>query len=348
MTRLLIIAILLLLQGCSGDRYSALLPDDRKLTIYSTTDAQLFAPLIEDFRRLYPRISVNYVEMESTQLHRRFLAESAAGKPRADVLLSAAMDLQVKLVNDGYAAPHRSRNGLALPNSARWREEAFGFTFEPAAMVFNTRLMEGRRVPRSRPELMAALRDDPDFWRGRIGTYDIATSSVGYLLASQDARHGGDFAALAQLLKQANVKQERTTGRLLDRVERGELLLAYNVLGSYAQSRIERGASLVVVYPEDYTLAVLRTALVPKNAPHHRAAHAFLEYLLSLRGQRILATRSHLAASRREIGGRYSRLGIFEATVGPLRPIGLGPGLLVYLDQHKRKRLLETWKSPDV
>jgi ABC-type Fe3+ transport system substrate-binding protein len=121
--------------------------------------------------------------------------------------------------------------------------------------------------------------------------------------------------------------------------------MGYNLLASYAESRLARGAPLVIIYPEDYTLAVTRTAIVPKNAPHPRAANAFVEYLLSLRGQRILADRGRLGAVREEIEGPYSRMGITEATVGPLRPIELGPGLLVYLDAQKHRRLLKNWRA---
>jgi iron(III) transport system substrate-binding protein len=275
----------------------------------------------------------------------RFLREMAAGRPRVDLLLSSAMDLQVKLVNDGHAAPHRSPNAEQLPRWARWRGEAFGITFEPAVMVFNRNLMRGRRVPRSRPELLQTLREDPAFWRKRVGAYDIAKSSVGYLLASQDARQSSEWGALAEAFGAVGLQTSDTTATLLDRLERGELVIGYNLLGSYARTRIEAGAPLTIVYPEDYTLAVARTAVLPRSAPHPRAAHAFLEYLLSTRGQRVLSDRSRLSAARQDIEGPYSRLGISEATVGPLRPISLGPGLLVYLDGQKRKRMLESWRG---
>jgi ABC-type Fe3+ transport system substrate-binding protein len=189
------------------------------------------------------------------------------------------------------------------------------------------------------------LRQDPSFWRGRVGSYDASISSVGYLLMSEDARQSSDFGSLTQALGSAEMKVANHTGTLLDGIERGDLVMGYNLLESYAEARVARGAPLIIVYPEDYTLAVTRTAIIPKNAPHRPAADAFLEYLLSLRGQRILADRGHLGAVREEIQGPLSRMGITEATVGPLRPIGLGPGLLVYLDAQKHQRLLENWRA---
>lgn len=314
------------------------------LVIYSTTDRDVFLPVIAEFRRLSPGIDVRYVEMDAGPLYRRYLGEVARGRGPADLLISSAMDLQVKLVNDGYAAAHQSENAAKLPAWARWRNEAFGITFEPAVMVYNRRLLAGRHPPGSRPELLKAIRTEPDFWRARIGTYDIIKSSVGYLLASQDARQNSDFGSLLEALGAARMQVSTSTATLLDRIEQGEIALGYNLLGSYAQARVDRGAPLMIVYPADYTLAVSRTAILARDAPHPAAAHAFLEYLLSLQGQRALASLGRLSASRPEIIGPYSRLGIAETQIGPLRPIALGPGLLTYLDRQKRGRLTDSWQ----
>lgn len=315
------------------------------VTVYSTTDTAVFAPVIADFRKVQPNVEVRYVLLDAQPLYDRYLSESAADKPSADILLSAAMDLQVKLVNDGYAAPHHSANAQALPTWARWRDEIFGLTFEPVVMVANEEGTKGRAVPSSRFELAQTLRRDLPFWKGRIGTYDVKASSTGYLLATQDARLSSEFGPLVQAMGAADVKTYPNSSPLLRDVESGKLLLGYNVLGSYAKQRVAAGAKLRIIYPEDYTLAVVRAAFVSKRAPNPTAAHAFLEYLMSLRGQRILSTRSNLDAARQEIRSQYGKLGISGTAIGPLRPIPLGPGLLTYLDQQKRERFLENWQT---
>lgn len=315
------------------------------LVIFSTTDTAVFAPIIADFRKLHPAVHVRYELMDADPLYHRFLADISAGRPRADILLSTSMDLQAKLVNDGYAAPHISANGRAVPHWARWRDEAFGISFEPVVMVFNRRLMAGRAIPESRAELLADIRRDPDFWRGRIGAYDIARSGLGYLLASQDARLNSDAGMLVDSFGDADVFINENTATLLTRIEQGELAMGYNLLGSYAQRRAEAGANLAIVYPREYTLAVSRTALVPRNAPNPQAAHVFLEYLLSLRGQQVLASKSRLNAVRAEIDGPYRHLGVTGSQIGLLKPISLGPGLLVYLDDRKHDAMIESWTA---
>lgn len=312
------------------------------LTIYSTTDIAVFRAVIQDFQTMHPGITVRYVDIEAAPLYERFLKETGEGRPQADVLLSASMDLQVKLVNDGYAMPHFSESTQNLPPWARWRNEAFGFTFEPVVMVFNRRQLRGVALPRSRSELLALLKSSPQRWHGRIGTYDIVSSSVGYLLAAQDARQSSEFGALLEAMGDAGVRVQERTGDLLDMLESGTLAIGYNLMGSYARARVAAGAALEIVYPQDYTLAVSRTAVLPANAPHPEVAHLFLDYLLSPRGQDALAKESHQFKIRP--GSQDVLPGLDGARIGTMRPIVLGPGLLVHLDQQKRSRFLRNWQ----
>lgn len=310
------------------------------LVIYGTTDTAAFRPVIDEFRKRHPNIQITYDEQEAWPLFDRFLAEEQSHQPHADLLLSSAMDLQVKLVNDGYAAEHHSEQASALPDWARWRDEAFGFTFEPVVMVYNRQRMAGRVIPQTRSALLADLRLDQPFWQGHIGTYDVVESSVGYFIASQDARYSSDFGALIEAFRDAGAEQRSTTAALLDDIASGKLTLGYNLLGSYAEARARKTPVLKVVYPTDYTLAVSRTAVLPKSAPHATAAHLFLEFLLSPRGQHVLANCSNLNAMRAHDGLTLS------SRIEPVRPIPLGPGLLVYLDRQKRARMLDLFGIP--
>ena len=71
-----------------------------KVMVYSTTDLGNVSALIRDFESLYPGVIVEYHDLNSAELHNRFLAETAAAQPSDDVLWSSGMDLQMKLAND--------------------------------------------------------------------------------------------------------------------------------------------------------------------------------------------------------------------------------------------------------
>jgi iron(III) transport system substrate-binding protein len=204
---------------------------------------------------------VRYQDLNTIELNNRFLAESASlgtNRPArdadvADVLWSTAMDLQIKLVNDGYAQRYESPERDGLPGWAVWRDEAFGTTFEPAVIVYNRKHFAGTHIPSSRSGLARLLQDRAPQWRGKIVTYDVERSGVGYLLAQQDARMGSEFWYLAQALGRARVQLSASTADMIERIASGELVLGYNLLGSYALSLMERGAGIAVIAPRDYT-----------------------------------------------------------------------------------------------
>jgi iron(III) transport system substrate-binding protein len=86
-----------------------------KLVIYGATDSKATQPLIKDFSALYPGITVEYNDMNSTEVYNRFISEVAAGGNTADVMWSSAMDLQMRLASDGYALQYKSVEASRFP-----------------------------------------------------------------------------------------------------------------------------------------------------------------------------------------------------------------------------------------
>ena len=155
-----------------------------KVVVYATTDAASANPLVKDFETLYPGIKVEYSDLNSTELYNRFIAEAAANNGTGDVLWSSAMDLQVKLVNDGQAASYPSPEIKALPKWAVWKDMAYGTTYEPIAFVYNKRLVPAADVPKDHTELLKLLTAKTDFYKGKITAYDPERSGVGYLFCN--------------------------------------------------------------------------------------------------------------------------------------------------------------------
>lgn len=314
-----------------------------RLTIRAATDLTAMAPLIADFQLLRPDVTVHHIDMSTADLYAHAVAH--VDDPQADLLVSSAADLQVKLVNDGLTRPHVSPATAALPDWANWRDEAFGFTFEPVVMVYNTDKLTAAEAPRSRDDLADLLRRQPERFKLRVATYDASTSGVGYLLASLDSILYSAYWRLVTMLGAANTRLYCCSGDILDAVERGDALIGYNVLGSYARARVKAGAPVGVVFPAGYTLVAARVAVIPRNASQPQLAADFIDYLLSDRGQRIIAGPAALYAISPAAPGDAAATGLREAAGGTLRPIGLSPSLLVFLDAQKRERFVQQWLS---
>ncbi|CAO3408882.1 extracellular solute-binding protein [Azospirillum largimobile] len=314
-----------------------------RLRIHAATDRQAMEPLVLDFQRAHPDITVEYVDVGTSELYA--LAVRDAETDRPDLLISSAADLQVKLVNDGYTQPHIPAGSQFLPGWANWRNEAFGFTFEPAVIAYDRNRLPDDRVPRTRDALIRLLREDRAHYGRLVATYDVTSSGIGYLLASHDALLFSQYWQLVALMGNAQVRTACCSAELLDMVERGEALIAYNVLGSYARARVAAGASIGIVMPEDYTLVISRVAVIPKSAPRPRLAGLFIDYLLSTRGQEVVADGSALYALSSLVTREASAAGLRSSTVAPLHPIALSAALLVFLDPLKHGHFLRQWRS---
>ena len=168
------------------------------LRIHGSTDIENFAAVIADYQRLSPGTEVEYSDLVAQDIYSRFLR--TAPRQRPDLLISSGMDLQTKLANDGHALAHRSPATAGLPAWSQWRHEAFGISYEPIVIVYNKRLLAPAQVPRTRRQLLALLRDPAAKLAGRVGTYDVGRSSVGYLLATQDHQLGSMAGALQAAL----------------------------------------------------------------------------------------------------------------------------------------------------
>ena len=247
----------------------------------------------------------------------------------------SAADLQVKLVNDGCAQPHRSVLTAALPAALNWRDELFGVTEEPAVIVYNRDLVPPGAPPRARFDLIDLLRPEGNRYAGRVATYDIEDSGLGYLFAFADSLQATTFGGLIEAFAQSGAIATCCSAEILEGVAEGRYLIAYNVLGSYALDRAEEDPRLAVLAPEDYTLVLSRGAMIPKDAPNPTAAGLLIDFMLSEPGRAALA-RQHLLAPPSLAPERKTSL---------YRPIALSPTLLLGLDQQKRAGFLARWRA---
>ncbi|MEP3276489.1 MAG: ABC transporter substrate-binding protein [Stappiaceae bacterium] len=300
------------------------------LRVISTADLEIFAPLIEAFQARNPHIDVQYFVASSGEVQKAILNEGA----KFDIAISSAMDLQTKLANDGYALTYNSAVTETLPDWARWRDQIFAFTQEPAVLMVSRQRLAGLPLPTNRQELIDLLRDHPETFEDRIGTYDIRQSGLGYLFATQDARNSESYWRLTEVMGRLGARLYCCSGEMIADIGSGKLALAYNVLGSYVSQHLSHNDGAEVIILEDYAHVMLRTALIPTTAQNFEEAGTFVDFLVAP------STRSAIALTG------LSPLdpdALIEEQA--FRPIRLGPGLLSFLDRMKRQSFLRAWKS---
>lgn len=300
----------------------------------STTDIAIIRPVIERFAALQPELTITYEQWGSNALFDRSRADCRGAAPGADAVLSSAIHQMVWLVNAACAQPHRSPATLALPQRRRWRDELWGITTEPAVIVYNKRMIAAGEVPRDRFALIDSLRDRPEFYRGRIATYDIAASGLGYLFAYSDSLEATTFGALMENFARVDAVATCCSAEIIAGVAAGQYLVAYNVLGSYVANAADDNVG--VILPEDYTLVLSRGYMIPRGARQGAIAARLLDFMLTAEAQALLART-----------GLVTDLGSPETGLAPSarRFIPFSPALLVALDANRRALLLQFWKD---
>lgn len=303
----------------------------RSVRVLSTIDVDIIAPVFEDFLKSGANLSIDYQTASSQDVYDAITQDRA----KFDMVISSAMDLQMKLANDGFASSLSDQSLAQVPAWARWRDVLVALAQEPVVTVLNRDAFSGAPIPETRTELAAILRENPDRYRGMLGTYDPMKSGAGYLFASQDARYSDTFWRLAEIMGGLRAQLYTTSSSMIEDVATGKIAMAYNVVGSYAMARLAGNTNVQILEFKDFTHILLRSALIPASAENKEDAEILLAYLLSDAGQTAIEELAQLP--------RISEQGLMSRP--HQKPIRMDPGLLVYVDPIKKQRFLAEWSA---
>ncbi len=294
----------------------------QQLRILSSTDTSFLVPVIDAFLEDRPNLKIEYLVHGTSTID--LLYRQNPGD--FDLVISSAMDLQLKLVNDGFG---KQVDDIDLPKSAKWRDTLFAFTKEPAAIVLNRAAFPNGDLPKTRQDLITALRNQPDVFKDKIATYDVRTSGLGYLFATQDARSSETFWRLMEVMGGLGTRLYCCSGQMIDGLVLGDIAVAYNVLGSYAEARAKTEPALAVILPSDFPTTMMRTIFASDAAQTNLEAEAFIRFLIEQQRD-----------DGRNITGLPSVM-----SFGTQQSIPLNPALLSYLDALKRRTFIEAWEN---
>ncbi|KUI97206.1 ABC transporter substrate-binding protein [Vibrio sp. MEBiC08052] len=319
----------------------------RIIRIFGAAYLSEMKPLLDDFSMRNPNIKIQYRWMSSEDLDRYIRLQK---QPQPDVTVSSVMHLQLGLVNDGYALEHQSesirgeRNTVALPNWSQWRDELFGFSFEPAVIAFNNVFLEGKQVPTNRIELLSFIRRYSDELMGKIGLYDIRHVGIGYLFWSFERQQSRNYGQFLELFNYHNARTFDSSREMLAALSKGEINMAYNILGSYSQSWQLLNHNVTITTMTDYTPVIIRTAFINRTTQNAHDAKRFIDYLLSSSGQWVMAEQTNMPPIRSDINIINSASYMREQYAEQLKPLPLDVRLLVFSDKSKRQIVTTEWE----
>ncbi|WP_240349200.1 ABC transporter substrate-binding protein [Halomonas binhaiensis] len=322
------------------ERPKGSVPPPSKLVIAAALDEAVVAPLLEAFGRAYPHIQFEYRDRSSLEVDRSV----TEGNP-PDVVISSAMPWQMAQVNAGLARHLDSEETRNWPEWAKWRDEVFGFTFEPIVMAYHLELSRHVLPPETHADLLELLDSRQNLLRGRVVTYSPFNSGIGYTLFQQDARYSSRFWDLVTSMGRVETEALENTLRMLEGIDSGRYWLGYNLLGSYALVYAQEHPNVIVQIPTDYSLVMMRMVFVHRDAPHPAAATTFVNFLLSEEGQGVLAGQTPMFSIRPGIKGPYTAARLLGQVGDRLYPIPINASLLAFVDPARREAFIEHWRQ---
>lgn len=311
------------------------------LIIEGALDREVFQPVLNAFAQTHPDISLEYHD-RSTLVADTF---ARTADPAPDVVISSAMPWQMALINEGFARKVDTAESRQWPAWAKWRDELFGFTFEPMVIAYRLDLAAAMPPPRTHQDLLTLLQTHQRLLRGRVVTYSPLSSGIGDMLAQQDARYTPRMWDLVETMGQLNAQESPRTREMLEGLSSGKYWLAYNLLGSYAMAWAQEHPDVIVQVPNDYSLVMMRTLFVHRDARHPQAAFRFVDFLLSREGQSIMAGDTPLFSLRPDVIGPYTAQRLRDEVGDHLYPIPLDAGLLAFVDPLRRAAFLRRWQE---
>ncbi|WP_426958479.1 ABC transporter substrate-binding protein [Muricoccus radiodurans] len=303
-----------------------------RLTVLSAAERPYCEGLIDLFRQAHPGIELDFVFGISTELHRRYLAEVAAGGATCDLIWSSAMDLQMELVLTGHAQPHGVEADW-LAASARYRDLALSTTLEPLFTLVRRDAMPGLVQAGTPGEVAELLGGDLASFRGRVACLDIERNGLGFLAFLWAQQQEPGFDRFLEALAACRPRTVGSAPALVESLETGGAVLSLHLLGSYARRASAALPGVLGIAPSAAPpFGVSRIAFIPRGAANPEAARLFLATMMSPEGQTALGAAGlfPIRSARRAADGRGPRL---------------DEGFERLIDPAARERLLRRWRA---
>jgi iron(III) transport system substrate-binding protein len=235
-------------------------------------------PLAEAFRKNYPFVEVQIVQLDTGPLIQRALGEFNAKKFDLD-MIEGNLPVPLALKNVGALAKFRSPQIAGLPPAVVDPDGYFVADREvPLGFGYNTNQM--KEPPKSFDELLTPA------MKGKLTTNDSVQAATYFGAMARDK--GMDFVrqlATQQVMVYSNMSSNAVT----DLVASGVAVSTFPTSVGQVVSRRDKGAPIAWA-PLGKALTALGLFGALANSPHPHATALFLDFLISEDGQKTMVS----------------------------------------------------------
>ena len=264
------------------------------ITVYSAGPKGLADKLAQAFEKK-TGIKVEMFQSTTGKILGRLEAEQA--NPQADVVVLADWSAASTLASEGWAYAFKPKNA----NELIWKDKNdryFAYSASALGITYNTKLV--KNPPKTWSDVAKAA------WKGKVVMPDPSQSGSavdfvgGYL---QNRKSGW---TLFKSLKNNGLVVQGANADALDQVLTGAKSMVLAGVDYMAYADKKKGEPVNIVYPSDGTVVNPRPVLILKSTHHLKDAEAFVNFLLSNEGQKIVE-KAFLLPGRKDIPANPKR-----------------------------------------
>lgn len=264
------------------------------LTIYTAGPANLINALGDGFKK-ETGIPVEVFQADTGKVMARLEAEAA--NPRADVVISASWESALDLDKRGWLLHWQSTNAANVP--AAYKGPGYvAQGLSALAIVWNPK--SGTPRPTDWSDL-----SKPEF-KDKVNMPDPASSGTALeLLSGLQAAQGDKAWKLFEGLKANGMAVGGANAAALNPVLQGAKAAVFGAVDYVTLAAVAKGESVEVIFPSSGTIVAARPMMIMKSSKAQEDAKKFVDYVLSPKGQALVAdvylmpARSDVAAKRK-------------------------------------------------
>ena len=298
---------------------------------YASLPPDLAEPLRTDFEKLYPGVKIKTWRGRGEAVSTRVLTEARAGSFSVDVIWGSNEFIPA-LTRAGIIGQYSSPERDFYSDASRDREGLWtSVAYLMPVMAYNTNLVPEHEAPKSYEDFL-----NPK-WKG---SFAIDTSPDRAVMGWLKLWGSEKTERFLQGLVKNDVAVRSGHTLMTQLLCAGEFKAAIELYAHRAAELKAKGCPLEMVFP-DPTIGGGVPLHVAKRSPHPYAASLLVDYLLSARGQRILAAKGFFSG-RKGIKPKSPELDLEKRGVGTLflTPEDIEQWTAKYLELRERYLLI--------
>ena len=255
---------------------------------YTSTPIQQANKIVKLFEDRYG-IKVQLFRTGGSEVLRRFLQETQAGRVLTDVLTTSDPEAVADLAERGTFVPFKPEGAAAVPAALQDPQGRF------VAQRINVIGFYGRND-------LVSDADMPKTWadlalpkyKGKLVTTDPSFTVLQlYVVGTLSKEMGWDYYTKVSANGTMIVKGGQQT---FDTVKRGERAIAAGADLSYAAGGVLAGVPLRIVLPADGAFVIPAPTAVVKGSPHPNAGKLLAEFMVTTEAQSVFPDNGNYAA----------------------------------------------------